>query len=108
MGTVLKDIPQGGEKGGVGPRDKQTHNGMSSEASVDPTWNSNLNGPLELSQTETETESFAMSHLPLVRGFENKVSNAMQKEITKVIIIMTVLEIDKTDKIGFAESGWMG
>lgn len=49
-----------------------------------------------------------MSHLPLVRGFENKVSNAMQKEITKVIILMTALEIDKTDKIGFAESGRMG
>lgn len=61
---------------------------------------------LELSQTETET--FAMSHLPLVRGFENKVSNAMQKEITKVIIIIIALEIDKTRKIGFVESGRMG
>ena len=30
------------------------------------------------------------------------------KEITKLIIIMMILEIDKTDKIGFTESGWTG
>lgn len=41
-----------------------------------------------------------------MRGFENKATNAMQKEMTKLVIIMMVLEMQKTDKTDFAGE-WM-